>query len=335
MTHLFYVHSNITLLSCLAVIQKKNLNNIVILFGRGFTNGIIKLDYKVIYLPKKITELEAIPTSGAFKPLWIYRKLLSLDRLIDSFESESFSCYLPNTNNFLMQAIISNSKCVEYNIIDEGLLNYTNPKQFIKPTNQLFAKQSILKKGLRYFSHFNRSNFINPVNSTFNSIYLFNKSDFDNLNYKIIKIEYPSLGLKLKRMDDLHVFVFDNSVNDNVIEYNLYYELLADIFKNIKVNKLYVKFHPAESNHNPIISILNNSKINYEILPVDLPLELVFAESKNMSIYGIWSSLLFYASVTNQKVFSYINLASKISPKAKRWSDIYMPKSFFKCIELI
>ncbi len=322
-------------MSCLAVIEKNGLEDIIILFGRGYSNSYINLaSFNVIHLPKLITDLDKIPTTGINKPIWINKRLSAIDTLLSESIKESCCCYLPHTNNYLMQAIITHSKCTEYNIIDEGLLNYSHPQFFIKKTNPLYTQQFILKRALRYFSHFNRSIVFTSINAKLNTIYLFNRSDFENSNYKITKINFPLLNLDLKSMSNQHVFVFDNSIQDQVIEEDAFFKLLNEIFSTLKVDKLYVKYHPAQSNIDQINSLLLKLNVRFEILPIDKPLELVFIQSENMKIYGIWSSLLFYASVSGHTVYSYCDTAGRLSDKAKKWTEGHIPDSFYRSIEL-
>ena len=334
MKHLFYVHSNITLLSCMAVIEKNDLKNILILFGRSYTNSYINLDYKVLQLPKLIIQLDQIPTSGIFKPFWIAQRLSSLDKILQQENNETFCCYLPHTNNFLMQAIITHPSCIEFNIIDEGLLNYSAPNYFIKQTNPLYSQQFFLKRRVKYFSYFNRSIVFKSIKAELNTIYLFKQSDFSNLNYLFSQINYPDLNLELISMDNKHVFVFDNAIQENLIEEKDFYILILKIFNNFKDLDLYIKFHPAQINVDRIITQLSTLNLRFSIIPNDIPLELVFVKSKNMTIYGIWSSLLFYATVSNHLVISYAGTAGIISKKAKEWTESYMPKIFYKNIQL-
>ncbi len=318
----------------MAVIKKNEIKDIVFLFGRGYTNSRFNLEYKVIHLPFAITQLGSLPTSGIFKPFWLFKRILLLDRILNKNIKGSYCCYLPNTNNFIMQAIISKSNCKEYNIIDEGLMSYLDPKFFIKKTNPLYKNQFFFKKILKFFFHFNRSIVYKNIKAKSGFIYLFNKSDFSNTINPVIKIEYPILEIDIVPMDNEHVFVFDNSIQDNVIDEIDFYILIRKIFADIKLIKLYIKFHPAQNNIESIITHLTNLEINFEILPMDLPLELVFVKSKNMTIYGIWSSLLFYAAISKHHSISFINIASKISVKAKEWSKYNVPMVFHNIVEI-
>lgn len=321
-------------MSCLAVIKKNGLKDILILFGRGYTNSYINLEYKVVQLPKIITQLDKISTAGVFKPFWVCKRLHFLDEMLNGNINGPFHCYLPHTGNFLMQAIITHKECVEYNIIDEGLLNYTNPNFFLKQTNLEYGRKNIIKRLFKYLYYFNRSIVYKSIKARFNTLYLFNQSDFNNLNYSYTQIDYPDLNLELTSMDNEHVFVFDNSIQDEVIEDEAFYKLVTKIFSNFKDFHVYIKFHPAQTNADKIHLLLTNLDSKFSIIPNDIPLELVFVKSKNMTIYGIWSSLLFYATVSNHIVISYADTAGKISKKAKEWTESHIPKTFYKNIQL-
>lgn len=317
------------------MVNELKIDNNVFLLGRNYHSKLIPKGIKVVIIDKKISELAQVPSYGIFRPFWLRKKLYILDNLINKITNDKFICYLPSTNNFLFQSIITHYNCLQFNIIEEGLLSYCHPNRIIKQTNQKY-KTTItgrIKYYSKYFSHYNRSSFFRNSNSTLGKIYLIGNSKFE-LDFDFYeKLDPNIIDVPVNDMSNSNIFIFDN-LNTDIIDKKTFDLIVFDIFTKLIGEKIFIKFHPAQSNIDEIIKMLKFQNINYEIISNDLPLEIVFLKSKNLTIYGIWSSLLFYASNNNHKVISFIKTVNQMSEKAKNWAEIAIPEIFYKNIIL-
>ncbi len=141
MTHIFYIHSNITYLAALSIIEMKEIDNPVLIFGRNYKCKYIENQFKKIYLDVEVDSLNNVPSSGErFLIFKKWRALKKFNAIIDQNTQGSFTCYLPHAKIFLMQLFVMHKKCIEYNILDEGMLCYTSLSRIIKQTDKIYEK---------------------------------------------------------------------------------------------------------------------------------------------------------------------------------------------------
>jgi hypothetical protein len=96
-----------------------------------------------------------------------------------------------------------------------------------------------------------------------------------------------------------------------------------------------VKFHPANKKSQALLDILDSLGINYHVIDLDTPLELVFVKSKNLKVYGLFSSLLFYATITGHQSFSYAKHAEKFDDRIELMMSKLMPQVFFEKVKML
>lgn len=338
--HIFYVHSNITLLAALATTQHLGITQATFLYGRGFKCDFIKVPFEVQYLSPAINKLTAIPSTGSFFLLIRYfRTLLGIDRLLRTAGQGNFSIYLPHTKNYLMQFLITNRGCKSFNILEEGLLIFLGINQIIKKTNSFYNRNNLgkLKKALKYFNHNGRTQYYEYPTASLDKIYLF----FDPKNLieidktKIILLKWPVLNLALPDYSNRSLFVFDNTVGEKITDMSSNLKILDSIFNTMKGEKLFIKFHPAQQDEKEILEILEKQRITYEIIDKSIPLELVFLQSKNLKVYGLLSSLLFYAKAAGHQSYSFIKYGETEDKEFGIWAHKYMPQVFFETINLL
>ena len=338
--HIFYIHSNITLLAALATTHYLEIKRATFIFGRGFKNNFVQVPYQVINLPAIIERLATIPTYGkSFLMIRYFFSLRETDKLLKSIGKDNFSIYLPNTRTYLMQFLITNKGCKSFNIIEEGLVVYGGINELIKKTNKFYCSTFIgrLLRSLKYINHAGRSQFYYKSEVFLDKAFLFSNSklNLEINNVNIVQLDWPLLNLTLPELSNKSIFVFDNTVGEKITDLETNIKIVNRIIEKLNKERLLIKFHPAQQDKFEIIQSLNKSKIQYEVISEAVPLELVFLQSKNIKVYGIFSSLLFYAASAGHMSYSFIHLAAEEDPKISLWADQYMPQDFFNTVNLI
>ena len=339
MKHIFYIHSNITYLAALAIIKEKKLTEPVLLFGRNYTNSLIVNDYQKVYLNKEIDSLNFVPSSGT--PWLAFKYYISLKQtklLINKYGSKEFECYLPHVKNFLMQFFVMHSKCMRYNIMDEGLLSYTNPVLYIKQTDKRFTenfKGKIIRL-LKYVNHVNSSSVYSRIKARLGKIYLFyndSTRDWKEVNVQIM--EWPALSIDIPDYSNKNIYILDNLENDSFLDIRNYSPILMSIFNHFKNKELHIKFHPANKNYDIILNLLKKTGVKYNIIDSNTPIELVILNSENVKIFGLFSSLLFYAAIMGHDSYSFAKYSEPYDVRISPMMAKLMPPVFFEKVKMI
>jgi len=331
MKFLFYVHSNITYLASISLINEYKIKDPIIVFGRNFNSKYINSNYKIVYLSKKLELLNKIPTYGDF---FLIRHLLSLIefyRLIREIDSK-YILFLPHSNNILMQMFINNRNCYKYNYIDEGLLSYSESERFHKKTNEYFIKNSFGKfmRYVYFFNHLNLSSYFKE-SKEYDFIYLFFNNNENILKGRLLNLNFVKDEYNFDILNGKDVFILDDFENEIFLNVNQYLRSLELILKEVIFKSLIIKFHPSTLNKQFIFELLDRYNINYLILDDDFPIELYLIYGKNINIHGFYSSILFYSAIFKQNTISYLDkIYYLISEKELK----LIPNVFFKKLNL-
>lgn len=322
--HIFYIHSNITLLVSLAVSKQINPEEVIFLIGRKYTipHNYINCAYKTIELNDYITFLEKTPTSGSYATVKNLKGLTEIDKIL--YGLGKFECYLPSVNNFLFQAIATNRNCTAYNIIEEGLLTFQVPSMYLK--NYLSIKLSlinVLKKTLLYPKHLNRSGAYNLKKAKYNHTYVISK-DILGINPSAILVSINGLETNLINNSINHLFILDN-LDVPEINKDEYFRIIKSLSSEIN-DLIYIKSHPA--NHAKYTEEINSWGNKYKLLPETFPLEIYFNTKPQTKVYGFVSSLLIYAANADLEVECLLTKLGVESP-LRVWSKRIMPTYFF------
>jgi hypothetical protein len=326
MHSIFLVHSNITLISSLAVIQQCKVHNPIFIIAEGYQSPLLpKIEFETIKLPSNFTFLLNCPSYGTNNILKLFFLIMKFDSFVASITQNSpFSLFLPHSKNFFYQVFLTHKKCIELNYVDEGLLSYTN--NFHK--EKLKTKISFIKKTLT-LNYFNRTNVFNEVKKSYSNIYRFVK--VTNLYQNVEVIKWPDIYFKeIVDFSNSIILILDNPVHVNACtkdEYFVYIKLLAQRFTS---KKIYIKSHPREKDIENILMIFTEAGVKFEIIKNEVILEISLVNSSNVHIYGGWSSLLFYASSMHHNVFSFLGSMKKMLPSATSWIEISIPDTFYQ-----
>jgi hypothetical protein len=324
MKNIFFIHSNITLLSSIAVIQYEKITCPILIIVEEYNSPLFNtIDYKRIQLPAQFTYLLKSPSYGTNNILKLFYMITQLDSFFKTITKNSeFSLFIPHSKTLFYQLLITNKKCTNLHYIDEGLLSYTN--KFHK--DHIAVEVSVLKKYIK-LNYFNRINIFRKIKKNYTTVYQFVDQMEKNNKAKIIP--WPSL-LKDEtiNLDNAIVLVLDNPVYGDVCSRSDYNKYLEKVITHLGSGKVYIKNHPREKNIDEIVSILNCAGICYEILDDSVILETLLLNSTNVQIYGGWSSILFYATAMNHQVYSFIKTIAATSPSSAEWFDKCLPSVF-------
>jgi hypothetical protein len=332
MKHIFYLHSYITYIVALGTIKVEKIpkEDVLFIFGRKFKPVICP--YQELTSPAEYDILLELSGQGEeFGFVKNYSKIKSFDKWLSSLALQNdFQVYLPNRMNYYMQLMASHPKCKGYHIIEEGLLLYSRQFEDIIKIRKIFYSKSpkqYLKKLAHFFRHGNRSSSFRDFKYDFEcKVYGISpvlNSILHDQNTIIVPIlpEYIPLDEKY-HLNNVSLFFMDALVEqffadkDKVIE--VYTYLLDNVLN--KNEKLYIKFHPAQSDEmiEILLSELEKRNIDHEVIPPHISAEMILMKSKNLKVYGFFSSLLYYALIFDADVYS---LSDRLKVKDKLYED--------------
>jgi hypothetical protein len=326
MLSIFIVHSNITLISAIAVVQQCKVQNPIFIVAEGYQSPFLaKIEFETIQLPSYFTFLLNCPSYGSNNILKLFFLIKKFDSFVASItQNGPFSLFLPHSKNFFYQVFLTHKKCIEINYIDEGMLSYTD--NFHK--EKLKTKISFIKKILS-LNYFNRTNVFNEVKKSYSHIYRLVK--VTTPNSKVESIKWPEINYKeIVVFSNSIILILDNPVYGNTCSKDEYFDYIKLLAQKFTSKKIYIKSHPREKDIESILMIFTEAGVNFEIIKNEVILEISLLNSSNVEIYGGWSSLLFYASSMHHNVFSFLGSMKKMLPSAMSWIEISIPDSFYQ-----
>ena len=318
------IHSNITCLAALAIVQQRSVDNPIVISAEGYESDLFSIiSEQVIFFPPEIHILLKTPTYGDNNILKLKSLLLKFDSFLNhKLEGELFDLYIPHSRNFLYQIFLTHRLCKSVYYIDEGLLSYT--QNFHK--QNLRKEMSFVKRFIR-LNLFNRTNVLNRVKKDFSCIFRFVVAG----SCEEVKLDWPKLNQYSQlNLNNSSLLILDNPVQGGLCSENDYFQYLEHIAKKFKNQKVFIKNHPRDKNLDIIREIFLNYNVEIEIINNNLFIELILLNSCNVRIYGGWSSILFYASTMNISVTSFISDFIKIVPSVSEWIENSLPEAFFK-----
>lgn len=313
--------------------------DVVFIYGRGFKYRN-DADIKTVELAESLMALSRVPSYGErFLILKKRREIAELDRLVSELvQGSGFIAYLPLTKNFLMQLIATHPKCRDLVFLEEGLLTYTG--NFNKQTHDRFAKgvQAKIARWIRYPNHGNRSYYYRPYqHSRPIPVYMLHEP-LDPLGPEIEvrvlkKIVVPPVDPRFK-LDDGYLLVVDKVVEDGIVSQACFHralELLADRFLKSRTHTLWIRFRPNYPVQQDVVELFEKRGFTVSILPDSVCVESILYYSKNLSVIGLHSSLLFYATVWDCRSYSIMNILTFVDSEAalRYRSKLSLPHEFF------
>lgn len=324
MKHIFVIHSNITYLISLAVVERERIDIDDVLFiSDGFTcNG-----------PIQVTTVKVEVNRNLFKKAPCrYARLLfnpqcELYSAINAFlKGDSFIAYVP-VLHLIKKLVLLHPQCSQFHFIEEGLASYyttmTLDDYACVHTGGWFYPKGL--KGLKSRFHTAYKEFcfktrkiesipIQYMNhdAPGRKFYTFSESAYKALQYGekiVIDINtlmdsYPSE--EISDVSNACIWIGDPDV-ENQYGKQIFSNCLKErLFPHIKENILYIRYHyrEGENQRREFLTLLENNNIKYKIVDDNQIMELVFLKSKECKCFGIGSTLLIYASIFGHKCYS-------------------------------
>ncbi|QNF33813.1 hypothetical protein HUW51_14190 [Adhaeribacter swui] len=321
MKHVFFVHSTITSIIAEAIIEHENIliKDVIIILDREavIDNKFLSFKWQFTSPPDQFPAHFNITKS--FKKLWLF------DRYIKEITyNDSFYLYVPQTGIKSIQLLISNSKCLGYSIMEEGLGSY-------KHKNIIDSKNYKIGFYVRIAYLFRIKN-KNPMMDGYKKLYAISSKAFPGYNNLIVlnpNFQYNSIKLKYK-YDNSIIWIFDaiSIYNITKIQFHIGGILkLLKYFEEKRYNKIYFKLHPAQLGRNEdeyfrkMLSVDN--KILFEEIPYSVPIESIAKSNNNIKFFVNISSIGFYANLFGNEVYSYANYIAEFDSNYNEYLESF------------
>ncbi len=341
MKRIFYIHNHISNIVANSIIKEGRFYNdeILILYGRNYV-GEVYGEYKSVRLTERENQIANIPSYGHKSLIMFIPVLLALDKKINQFcGSSEFKIYLPSTRNFLMQFFQTHKKCKEVSIIEEGLLTYTG-KFYKRPQ----SANSFSRKALKFFrfpSHLGRSAVVFPEKTRqVSEVYTISPDMTDALqSFRVVVLKdiwYPEIPDEFI-LKACEIFFFDGLETGGYTSKENFFHCLQSFLRHInRSHNLYVKFHPDQIYRREIRNLLQMNQISFVEIPDQITPEAILLRSKNLTVFGFHSSLLYYATVMGHKAYSLISFLASIDPHfLENYKKLVIPAIFFEKVDML
>lgn len=301
MKHVFWIHSHTLYLTALGVINTLHLPQEDVIF-------LLREHYKFYNMPDEISIYDLSDIDDIL--LWkdtqesLSKKIKQLDKFIEEKIGEEYTFYIPHLMAKLWQVIATNKLCSDIKFVQEGIIDSCtgdgrNKKRVLKT---LFSKIFIRNLGRVWKTYPHGWDFrplgVPRISESFAiSIGLFSK-----LNCKHTIISWPKSESPLKLREDGTYFVFESLIEQKFIERNIFMQATENMIKKYAGTYNYVKFHPVQEQENKkyIKSLFSKYGYTVEVLPDDVPFEIILASQPHMKVCGFTSSLIFFAALMPQ-----------------------------------
>ena len=360
MKHIFLVHSPVTFLVSVSVINELKISaeDAIIIFERF--EKISGEQYVCADLN------EGFDKKFSIKKIVDYFRHFSMVKRIDLLankltDKQKFVAYIAALT-YSSKSLITHAGCVSFNFIEEGLTNYYK-EETLHSLNPVYSKYSwrtsVLKQPktvlneiywlLRGYNFkllglpfsYSSYNFINNVvfyglsNDSFPLINEQKKTivPFNKNNFQSIKLNYNI------NLDNKFIWIGDAGVKMHGFSESLYLngikEGCINFLKQNGVQNILIKFHRDEAQdlRQAVQNLYNKNNISYEVIPDSVIMELLLFEAKNVTLIGVYSSLLYYASIMGHHSFSIYNFLKKEYSKVLKNRDFNFYWNRVKLIE--
>jgi hypothetical protein len=331
MKHIFTIHSHITFLASLSVIQAEGIPEEQIVFICS-SNYIPPFKNSNSFKWKVVKDVRnSVAETTMLGRLKLFSLSINSIKFIDRItEKDDYIAYIDIMSAF-NKLLVFHSSCTKFNIIEEGIVNYGDYYDFnlltadlrsfswswsnYRQINELWKS---LVRLLRGHSLRMQSLPIHPnIYSNFAGVKSFCFSDlaFPNVksNQKVI-IKMDGIGEKIgfdnEYPDGSWFWIGDALSKQYGVHMVDFKHAAQELMKNIPLfgvkRKIHVKFRGSESIEEQKITIRVLEKAGFEIEYIDkeVIMELIFAAGKDFKVCGIASSLLIYANHFGHETFS-------------------------------
>jgi hypothetical protein len=335
MRHVFLVHSPVTYLTAVAVIHSLGLSDrdAVIIFFEFEKITPKNNQYVAVSISEFYSKKTYLKIYNYFKYFNVIKRI---DRLVNSItKNEKYTAYVP-VLLFAGKALITNSNCVAFNFIEEGLIDYYKEEtlqsltvikarepwrsDFLKNTKLVLREIYEVLRGYNFrlqalpFSYSCYNGFKNVF------YYGFSKDSFPLVNEErriIVPFEkniFTDIEQKQKfDLTDQTIWIGDGAVIQYGLNRELYLKGIKEgcvqYLKQNSIQNIFIKFHRDEPQdlRETIKALFINNGINIQTIPDNVIMELLLFKSSNTTLIGVFSSLLYYAAIMNHGALSVYN----------------------------
>lgn len=340
MKHIFLVHSAITYWSSFAVINHLNIDK---------TDAIIVF-VRFKKIEDKNNRYQAVSLDEYYAQQNIVKKIVNffryfnipqrIDRLVNAFtNNEPFMVYLP-VLLLIGKSLITHPNCKGFHFIEEGTLNYyteenlnnittvnskdpwrtsllKNFKQVLKEMYMILRGYNFRLHGLPFtYSCYTGMKHVLYFGLTTESFPLAPPSQkvvipFSTKNFEA---DYAQKNINLNKSI---IWIGDAAVQTHGYSEKLYLEGIQkgciEFMRNKNADHIFLKFHRDEttSMRRSVEHLFYENKIRFTILPDETIMELMLFNSTQVTLIGVYSSLLYYAAIMGHESLSIYEFVNK------------------------
>ncbi|SEH47668.1 hypothetical protein [Epilithonimonas hominis] len=343
MRHIFDIHSPLTLMIALKIIEQQDLNFSDCTF---FYSKIDIINYKFSPLIKLyINNLKFkinYPSVITFPINYFFerRNIKKIDTEINKIVEKEDFCFYTSHLIFPEKRLFATHKlCKKIYYMEEGLMSYMpyDPKNIKKFYGDNINKYYKLFFKMMYNNRFN--NLIEPFPKlpNYSGCFAINETAFGNFSKKII-ITLPFV--KNENDDNIeNLLVLDHFEDIKGFTPSYYFYCVIEIFKyleKIKVKSIHVKIHPAQKfkkiDHFKILEKIGK-QYNITVLNTseNIIIENLIYANRNIKLFGILSSTLYYVSLFNEKsrIISFLETLNSVDDFAKNNNNFNIVRNQF------
>lgn len=325
MKYLFTIHSPITYFSAINIIYQEKIPSSEVI--------IITDNYKVpIEIGIIVSSYQNLEIS-----IWDKIKKTNIVKAYDDYISkitggDEFIAYIDLMHAY-QRIIITHARCISFNFMEEGTASYVIPNNLYLIThgvNNISFRNTNIKQVYHSLIRVLRGTNMRLISLPFQPQ---SYSFLPNIKYYTFsEFGYPGVMAKNKmilninNIDDsfLNNFTidleFDNSfiwVEETFPEYygvadKDYHEAIMQVVEILRkrgVYEIFFKLRPNRKIENSFLyDVLNKSELKITLIQDHVLVEVLFIRAKNITVIGIVSSLLFYATIFGQKSYSFYDL---------------------------
>ncbi|EOD9422227.1 hypothetical protein [Vibrio campbellii] len=343
MKHIFHIHSNSCYLSALLIIDNEGLSiQDCILF--------ICRNVKVNKEKFKTIEIEDEIYSHRYNAIRYFHKFpfkknkTYIDKIDASIEEcikqDQYTYYAPHCRNPFYQVFITHPRCVQVHYLEDGMDAYLDMESIYNrfpPYKPLTYK--VYDKVLSFFDEYTKvsrtSRYVNlyeDIGRYPSILYGLSNQSFSHSEKRKCLVFSDAVAkscIGTAYVSD-SLLLLDAVVEQNVISEDAFKRFIEWFFsETISGPAINVKFHPMQSAFSKryVLEAASKNDINCNILDENL-IEIDLYKYQGLKIYGIGSSLLNFASLTNRhEVHALYDFFEQklgyLSPRLELWKKAF------------
>lgn len=333
MKHVFVIGSHTPYLSTLAIIDKLQLKkqDIVFVLGRN---------YKCFVQDKEIETYDISPI------YYIYLKgrtrkqvraqIAEISAFIDKTITEPYTLYIPHLAFFTFQIFATHKNCVDIKFMQEAIADFCREEgRWQMPTLRKIFVDLYFFLGTKVWQSQGWNSYDKLKGKKVSETFAITDKIFMPMHCKHTIIKWPEIKVNLNLDPKASYFVLESLVEQKNIEKQIFMDGCSKLFAKYGAEHNYIKFHPyqKEENKQEILGLFKKLGMHIEVLPNDVPFEMILCSMKNMRVCGFTTSLIFYASLMGHEAHicapafyksqKFMNYWNSYSSGLRRYGDVF------------